>query len=273
MLVTLINLSWAIGSMALRHKLKKLVYIHIRFRKLYYAYVELASFILGYREKDGIDVMEREWDNLIVLDACRYDTFEDVNDILGDLERVKSKATSTPQWLKRNFTDYYEDVVYVAGNPYVSRLAGENYFDAEEHFFHVDNVWDHSWDEDADTVTAEKINEMTRELKEKYPEKRFIIHYMQPHEPFIGDVEFDVSSAKWSERNLRWLNPKVKEAYRNNLDYVLESVEELLPELEGKTVITADHGEILNGKYGFVNHPKDVFLKELQEVPWLEVEK
>jgi len=28
---------------------------------------------------DGIDVMERDWDDLLILDVCRYDCFADVN--------------------------------------------------------------------------------------------------------------------------------------------------------------------------------------------------
>ena len=71
----------------------------------------------------------------------------------------------------------------------------------------------------------------------------------------------------------QWLEPEVVEAYESNLEYVLNELEEVLPFLEGETVITADHGEILQGKYGFVNHPKDVFLKELREVPWFTVDQ
>lgn len=253
-------------------RLRRILYSHLRSRRIYYAYVKLASFFLGYRKEKGIEVVDRDWDNLIILDACRYDTFQEVNRIDGNLEKVNSVATSTPQWLKRNFDEKYDDIVYISGNPYVSMLARDDYFDPEDHFYEVDHVWDHSWDDNQDTVTPDQINARVRKLMQKYPDKKFIIHYMQPHEPFIGGIEFDISSQGWKERNLRWLDPKVKEAYSSNLEYVLNEIEEVLPGLDGKTVITADHGEILMGKYGFVNHPKDVFLQELQEVPWFEVD-
>ena len=137
--------------------LKKSLHLHFRVQKLYYIYLEIVSIFLRHRIKQGIDVLEEDWDNLIVLDACRYDSFKKFNSFPGSLEKKFSKATSTPQWLARNFTDYYDDIVFVAGNPYVSHLAGEGFFDAEEHFHHVDHVWDHSWDSDKGTVTPDQI--------------------------------------------------------------------------------------------------------------------
>ena len=31
----------------------------------------------------GVHIMREDWDNLIILDACRYDMFEKVNSIKG----------------------------------------------------------------------------------------------------------------------------------------------------------------------------------------------
>lgn len=240
-------------------------------KKIYFAWVKFVGRILSYRSSKGIDVTDNEWDNLLVLDACRFDKFEELNSMEGELSKVRSQATSTPQWLKRNFTGYYDDVVFVAGNPYVSELSGKG-FDAEEHFHHVDHVWDHGWDEEKGTVTPEMVNERVRVMKERFPEKRLIVHYLQPHEPFIGEPSLE-SGSNWNERIEKWKSPELEEAYESNLELVLEQVEELVPELEGKTVVTADHGEILDWKYGFFAHPTDVFLKELYEVPWFEVEE
>lgn len=237
---------------------------------IYHGYVNLVGSLLRYKRREGIEVMERDWDNLIILDACRYDSFKQLNEIEGVLEKVNSQATCTPQWLKRNFTEYYDDVVFVAGNPYVSSIATDGYFDAEEHFFHVDHVWEHGWDDDSGTVTPEKMNQRIRELKEKYPEKRFIMHYLQPHEPFIAGDDFSKGD-RWSGRYEKWIDPEIKKPYMNNLEYILEKLEPLVEELEGEIVISADHGEILGGKYGFIDHPKDVFLGEVCEVPWFKV--
>jgi hypothetical protein len=66
-------------------------------------------------------------------------------------------------------------------------------------------------------------------------------------------------------------------AYRENLEMAMPSVEELADYFEGKTVITADHGELfgerawplLSPQYG---HPNKVWTRHLTRVPWHVVE-
>jgi len=36
------------------------------------------------RGRTGIEVMAADWDTLVVLDACRYDLFTEINDIEGE---------------------------------------------------------------------------------------------------------------------------------------------------------------------------------------------
>lgn len=73
--------------------------------------------IMKHKNHEGFDVVEEDWDNLIVLDSCRYDAFEKVNHIPGNLECKISKGTTTIQWLNRNFTEYYDDIVYLTPVP------------------------------------------------------------------------------------------------------------------------------------------------------------
>lgn len=242
-----------------------------RRQKLYFGYVRVLGSLLRFRASKGESVMERDWDNLIVLDACRYDSFEKLNSFDGELEKFRSKATATPQWLKRNFTDYYDDVIYVTGNPYAPKLAEDGYFDAEEHFFKVVHVWDTDWDDELGTVRPDDMNKRVREIKEQHPDKRIIAHYMQPHEPFIGETELPGERTCFTDRWERLNRPELKQAYEDNLELVMESLEDLLPDLEGKTVVTGDHGELVKGKYGLFTHPKDVFIEELYTVPWFEI--
>ncbi|MFB6294786.1 MAG: hypothetical protein ABEI97_03435 [Candidatus Nanohaloarchaea archaeon] len=242
-------------------------------KKLYHAYGAVWSLPFRLLPQDGIDIVEEDWDNLIVLDACRYDTFAEMNTVDGELQKVRSQATSTPQWLQRNFTGQHDDIVYAAGNPFVAGLAQDGTFDLEKHVHHVEHVWDEDWDSETGTTPPEAVNAAARELQDRFPDKRLILHYMQPHEPFIGDTDFqDLDAEGWELAKQKWWSDDIEQAYRDNLAAVLDAVEELLPALDGKTVITADHGELF-GKYGLVRHPKEVFLKELYEVPWLEVEQ
>ena len=59
-------------------------------------------------------------------------------------------------------------------------------------------------------------------------------------------------------------------AYERNLRVVLESVAELIPELDGTVVVTADHGEAF-GEAGVWEHHVETHIPALMEVPWLEV--
>ncbi|MDS0477956.1 hypothetical protein [Natrinema sp. 1APR25-10V2] len=59
--------------------------------------------------------------------------------------------------------------------------------------------------------------------------------------------------------------------YEENLRIALESVADLIPELDGKVIVTADHGEAF-GEEGVWEHHIETYIPALMEVPWLEVE-
>lgn len=74
------------------------------------------------------------------------------------------------------------------------------------------------------------------------------------------------------EKTYRKLGEKgVKQAYRNNLECVMRHVSSLIKDLEERTVITSDHGELL-GENNDYSHYSWKDEKQLREVPWLEVE-
>jgi hypothetical protein len=59
-----------------------------------------------------------DWDNLILLDACRYDTFEELaTDLPGELKKTESKAPATDPFLRANFSGKKRcETVYVTVN-------------------------------------------------------------------------------------------------------------------------------------------------------------
>lgn len=65
----------------------------------------------------------------------------------------------------------------------------------------------------------------------------------------------------------------IRQAYTKSLKLVLKEVYRLLDQLKGKTVITADHGELLNDRMTPIplkryEHPEGVYSDELINVPW-----
>ena len=126
------------------------------------------------------NVMEEDWDFLIVLDACRFDYFSEIyGDFFdGKMEKIISVGCSTIEWLKRSFTDYYSDVIYISANPYVNSKMGIAGFDAKRHFYKVVDVWDFGWDSELGTVPPREVNKAALKYYLKHPEKRFIVHYL-----------------------------------------------------------------------------------------------
>jgi len=241
----------------------------------------------------GDYILDEGWDNLIILDACRYDTFKKYNNILGDLEFRYSRGGGTREFLKENFKEeYYPDIVYVTGNPYVT-------ISIESEFYRMISVWDEYWNHDYDTVLPDVMAEQTIKARNKFPEKRIISHFVQPHYPFIGDwarenlgshqgmiSRYNIKSedSKSHGKQMIWNLLKnnevdketIKRAYEENLKLTLPHVKNMIKKLNGKTIITSDHGNLF-GKWLFpfpikgYGHPTGIYHEELIKVPWLVI--
>lgn len=207
------------------------------------------------------DVMSEDWDNLIILDACRYDTFEKVNDIEGDLSYVYSNAPETSRFLKRTFEGkQYHDTVYISANPKVPSEIVDGTFHA------VVSVWEEEWDDDVSSVRPSKVTEYAKKAAEKYPNKRLIVHYLQPHMPLIGNEghQFMRQNELCKGQSRDWLkiswglrygllditDDELRKLYKENLTVALDSVAYLTDQLAGKSVITSDHAELLGERVG-----------------------
>lgn len=209
----------------------------------------------GY--EDAISVMDQSWDNLIVLDACRADFFEEVADLTqyNEYERVVSLGSHSSEWTRRNFQGKeYADTVYVSANPHTSLEAGDSFHEIYE-------LWNTDFDEEAGVVRPGVVRDTAINAYKKYSKKKLIIHFMQPHGPFIGSEIDDAT-----DETDYWA------AYRENLHHVLPYVEELIKTIPGRTVITADHGQAyaggIKGLLGIGGHKPRLRFPSLVYVPW-----
>lgn len=162
-------------------------------------------------------IEEGEWKNLIILDACRFDFFKDCyNDYLdGKLERRHSNASATREWLNHHFTQYNEDVVYVSGNPQINSITNVGRFNPKEHFFEIIDVWDFGWDNEIGTTMPKKVTESTIKTRDRFPDKKLIIHFLQPHMPYITMPQIELSSNERRQQNLKGTNyPRKKSESR-----------------------------------------------------------
>lgn len=143
---------------------------------------------------DRVRIMQEKWDYLIILDACRYDYFEQVwQDYLsGDLERRISVGSATREWRNKSFTGYYHDVVYISANPHINSSVRIKGFLATEHFCKVYDLWQDEWDDEKGTVLPDVVTNRAIDIIEANSGKRAIVHYIQPHQPYLS---FDITQA------------------------------------------------------------------------------
>jgi len=157
-----------------------------------------------------IKVMQESWDYLIILDACRYDYFEKVwrNYFSeGQLLCKHSVGSCTDEWRDKSFPDYYDDIVYITANPQInvsSRVFG---YLASEHFKSIHEIWRESWDERSGTVLPDVVSRRARDIILQYPPNmRYIIHYLQPHAPYLS-VTYSRKSKTLQEFNQFLIDP------------------------------------------------------------------
>jgi hypothetical protein len=139
---------------------------------------------------DKVDVIGERWDYLIILDACRYDYFEEVyRDYLdGELTARISAGASTDEWRNSSFPDRYDDIIYISANPQISSTSKVYGYCAGEHFHKVYEVWNDQWDKEMGTVLPETLVRAAQGIIRETAGggKRYIIHSLQPHSPYLS---------------------------------------------------------------------------------------
>ncbi|MFB6200096.1 MAG: hypothetical protein ABEJ83_04405 [Candidatus Nanohaloarchaea archaeon] len=239
------------------------------------------------------DLREEESYLLIILDACRYDILNEVANDYFDVEvrPVYGASRNTFDWGRQVWPEEY-DVRYVSGAPPVNSEPREDRTDDDkrvlyegyvpsEHLKNIRDAWHDVWEEDKG-IPPEEITQIALEDIDVKP---LVVHYYQPHLPFLGekDPESVLSKDMVEGKNTIDLDiwemakkgkiekAELTEMYESNLRRVLETAKTLVNLSDhDKVVITADHGEAL-GEYGVYGHPKHIDHPKVREVPWVEI--
>lgn len=250
-------------------------------------------------QKDALKSLLLDQDQLIcVLDAARYDIFEQVNWLPGKLEKAVSAGSTTTEWAVNTFPDFYPRAVYISSVPYIAaKIVTEQQkaFLGLEHFQVVNDVWDWGYDDETSTVLPETVAHATLQAKKDYPDRVIIAHFMQPHCPYIGSPPLTLNTWKELVETRVSLNgfgsittatidgfpplstifergygDLLKRAYRGNLVRALEVIERELASQFSNITITADHGEGF-GEGGVYGHGAGIRTPELLSVPWFNL--
>ncbi|MFW9827320.1 MAG: hypothetical protein ACFFEY_07015 [Candidatus Thorarchaeota archaeon] len=256
-----------------------------------------------YRKNNGFYIFNEVWDNMIILDACRYDIFEEQykeRRMNGTLQKKISRGSHTTTFLIENFIkSNYDDILYITSNPYVDKLIRDK-------VFKIISVWKEGWSKKHHTVLPKTMYEYSVNAIINNPDKRLIIHFMQPHYPYIG-YTIGRNASNNLKRSISGKPPKKKDSrkknkrntdlfsyycldlytiikrnthfklYKNNLKLALPYVEKLIDLLPGKTIVTADHGEAIGDIFHplfpirIYGHDKYLRIPILTQVPWLSI--
>lgn len=285
---------------------KRLVHLVVHAPKKYH-------FLYSNQILDSI--ADEDWDNLVILDACRYDVYNDVYNMRGNLKEKTMGSSNSEEFCERYFEgEDMTDAVYVTANPFGAQVEPGTFYrkyvtfagglDPESSLSEGLNV-NKTW-------SPGTVYQKSTEAYEENPNKRLIIHFMQPHAPYFGKKaeqlrmklrkqgirfwawndhlsqdDIDNDSVLWHLETAAYEGyisvEELREVYIENLETVLQYVERLLEEIPGKTIITADHGEMLgenailtpadmSGLNSNIGHGRGVYTEELRKVPWMEID-
>lgn len=256
----------------------------------------LNAKLLEQKYGTGFDVLAEDWDNLIILDGCRYDIFDQYNTFEGTTTPITSKGAHSFEFMKNTFDGkQLHDTAYVTANPWSEELPDDTFFLTRRTY--TDR------NKGGEARLPEDVADLSIKTFEEYPNKRYIVHFMQPNNPYVGPKaeqlradlladqnvlctelhtpdESDRSNVVDEVPNLRRALKKgyitqdqMFEVYIENLGIVTDHAKRVIDELDGKTAITADHGDMFGERLAPLyireySHWENVYSKQLRTVPW-----
>lgn len=229
----------------------------------------------------GTNVYDTEWDVLVILDGCRHDMY---SELVADTPALTSVGTASTEWIRNTFDTgrYAEEMqrtAYITGNGYSATLLDPDEFGL------LDEAYLYARDDERGTMPPGPLTDRAISAARSGGYDRVIVHYMQPHYPFIGDGPvtgttldfedgFGQSDALREQKGI-WTQiadgdrtpEPVIESYRANLEYVMPHVNLLCNNVDGRVAISADHGNAL-GEWGIWGHQVGTPVPGLVRVPW-----
>lgn len=222
----------------------------------------------------GVGIFEFDWDNLILLDACRYDAYRELCPFSGNLSHRYTLGARTPEFIQANFSNRrLYDLIYISENGWYEKLCDE---------INADVFKSTLQDDDHFPTRHNRTSDIAIQLSEKYPNKRLLVHFLPPHHPYYGplaeehlpepDEQFNNLFDRIRDGEIDISDELLRQIYCQNLERIFPHVSDLLNSFTGKTVITADHGELLGERASPIpvktyEHP-GIYVDELTKVPY-----
>lgn len=217
------------GLKILRHQgLPALTWKFLRYTPIWYSIWNTVSS----RTTVGTNIYERDWDLMVILDACRVDSlreFSDAKPYLNDVQSIRSVGSMSPEWMLKTFVEEYREEVsetaHLSANIWSYRILEERFheYDMEtpenEYFFsgwpdwktldtddfgYYEMVWT---DDDDDRLHPQNaaiphiMTDRAIDIGRKEDFDRVIVHYDLPHAPYMAKA-LDWESGELSTEEL-----------------------------------------------------------------------
>lgn len=260
----------------------------------------------------GENLFENEWDVAIIIDAASYEILEELAEeyeYITSVDARWSRGSKSNEWAQNTFIEddvQLDDVNYVNGNALSALVASGVH---EKEFFHgggpqawmVEHYLKNElqqfnshhpvWlkgrdglvsDDEEFYIPSESVTATALDVLDEY-DGRTLVHYMQPHEPFIGASDRysmwpyanGYSSLNMTDEDYN----SVIDAFTENHRLILCELRKLLAEIDDEldVVVTADHGNmygrIAGVPYAF-GHPEYIwFERNVRKVPYAHVDQ
>jgi hypothetical protein len=246
----------------------------------------------------GTNIYSRDWDLLILLDACRVDALREVApeyDFLGEVGTIWSRGSGSHEWLARTFTDEFREEIsettfttpngfaekaFLRGEPPTRHptpfeFADDRSLVGQDAFDLLDVTWKFSQDPTFRITLPRFMTDRAIHIGRERSPDRLIVHYYQPHKPHLAaalsgeDLEDHCKEPWEAVKNGRVTTSRVWKNYLDNLRLVLDEVGLMLDNYDADdVVITADHGEAF-GEFGAYGHPEGFPHPATRRVPWV----
>lgn len=267
---------------------------------IFYTFYLGIWFTLPSRYPLGLNIYDENWDLLIVLDGCRTDVIREISDEYSFIDTIDirwSIGSHSREWIANTFVESkleeIQNTAIVSGNPHFDTVCQNRTFPPKETVPFEFSRWDtvdsssfQSIDSLWQTHRSEGIGVPPRPITDRAIQRSrnqhvdyLIVHYMQPHIPYIADVVANGKSRELTPMEERGWDAlrdgktdleTVWSLYKDNLRLVLDEVELLLDNIDAeRVVITSDHGNAF-GEMGVYGHPEGFLHPVVRRVPWIE---
>ena len=270
----------------------------------------VPSTFLNTKTTIGENVFNRVWDLLILLDTCRVDAMKKMEKEFGFInatDELFSVGARSPEWIAKTFSEDYardiEKTAYLSANAFSKQvlidrypaevsLSGSNFafkllsriptVDVEtlgrfEYLYEYEPVGEDGPIGHKEGGTPPRyVTDRGIAIGREHDYDRVILHYLQPHPPYIANALKEDRDLKrfetdwWGYLGETGDRASIWDAYLDELRFVLDDVQLLLNNFDAERVaISADHGESF-GEYWEFGHRTGSLNPMVRKVPWVE---